>query len=574
MTWIRFYRANEGKIVRLVFDEAHQIFTDINYRYQFDKIRRLAGYAVQKIYLTATLPPYLEQIFLRETSLQSSSIFIRAPTYRPNLRYHILPVTEDIKLHIATKLAKHLESEYFQSDSRGIIFCETIAMTKTVAQWFKGCLSHSEMNAQSRLDLQNNWFMPGGSYTWMVATSGFIHGIDHPKVDAVIIIGKSFGLINLVQASGRAGRSNQTAYVFVLNDVHHNVLPPGQYTEDVTCIRASNQWVSTPQCRRRGLTKHMDGEELSCYEIDAAEFCDICVDDTPILSWLQETIAEENAKQNHKKNLKEVAKKNFMKDIDFVIPDDLDDDLLMSMDLETFNSRPSTSTTQLSAVVHRHSLPSVIPNTNSTSHQPVKAQQSKPSISRLVTIPNSAAPSMAVQLDVQLYNQKQLSKQQKATVISAMTSFLYGKCVICWAWKDRLKERTSGHNFFVTCRDAEDGWIKYGTLWLPFKKMLKFRRYKYCWKCGLPQEEFLPRSHPIFKKDIPMVCPFEDFAAVLLWHIRYHPATWESARTAFPELALDIGVEEFSEWVKKETGEDRFYNGLEMIIWFWNTRNV
>ena len=95
----------------------------MEYRGKFAKVKELAGFPVFKIFLSATLPPCMEEFFLEETSMPSSTLFIRAPTSRPNLRYHVLHVENEVK-HInkvAVQLAHHLQQSTFAENSRGIL---------------------------------------------------------------------------------------------------------------------------------------------------------------------------------------------------------------------------------------------------------------------------------------------------------------------------------------------------------------------------------------------------------------------------------------------------------------------
>jgi Helicase conserved C-terminal domain len=51
----------------------------------------------------------------------------------------------------------------------------------------------------------------------MVATTGFIHGIDHPNVNTVVFFEMPYGLNNVVQGGGRAGHSGRPAHIFLLD---------------------------------------------------------------------------------------------------------------------------------------------------------------------------------------------------------------------------------------------------------------------------------------------------------------------------------------------------------------------
>ena len=66
-------------MLRLIIDEAHQVISEAEFRPQFQKIRELAEFKVQIIYLTASLPKRLEAQFLAQTCLPPDTIIIRAP---------------------------------------------------------------------------------------------------------------------------------------------------------------------------------------------------------------------------------------------------------------------------------------------------------------------------------------------------------------------------------------------------------------------------------------------------------------------------------------------------------------
>src|SRR5436190_14428246 len=59
----------EGKINHIVVDEAHKIFLEDAFQSSFLQIKDLAQFSVQKIFLSATLPPFLEEHFFRMAAL-------------------------------------------------------------------------------------------------------------------------------------------------------------------------------------------------------------------------------------------------------------------------------------------------------------------------------------------------------------------------------------------------------------------------------------------------------------------------------------------------------------------------
>jgi hypothetical protein len=96
--------------------------------------------------------------------------------------------------------------------------------------------------------------------------------------------------------------------------------------------------------------------------------------------------------------------------------------------------------------------------------------------------------------------------------------------------------KTPKHQYFIGCRDDTDKFLDHGVGWMAFKKLYKLGGYLYCWKCGLPQGEFLPSSHPLFRKGQKMQCPLDDLVVTLLWFIRHDKPLWVIAFFVEPFL--------------------------------------
>ena len=103
------------------------------------------------------------------------------------------------------------------------------------------------------------------------------------------------------------------------------------------------------------------------------------------------------------------------------------------------------------------------------------------------------------------------------------------------------------------------------------KKELQFDLYKYCWSCGLPQGDCTPVTHPIFKPGVIVDCPFDDLAALLIWHIIHTDDIWKKACSTFIGIKKDMPLANIVKWLKKEAQPHLFYNGLELVIWWWIT---
>ena len=519
-----WYRNNEKVVRRFVVDECHQVITCDSYRQKFNAVKELAQYPVQKIFITATLPVFLEDYFLQQVYLPRSTPVIREPTNRKNIIYHLLRVEQRVRKakDVIVDLAKLVERELWNVSSRGIVFCTSRGEVDALAPLFGNTKSHSDMESSDRLELQEKWNEGHHGHRWMIATTGFIHGIDHPNVDTVIFLEMPYGLNNFVQGGGRAGRSGRPAHVFLLD--YCETFVRSSIDVDVSAREAGENFVqNVSECRRGILSEVMDGVRVCCGDLLDAEKCDLCNPNNPMV----------------------LASKKLLQPIreDSPYYDDggWDDATLASIDLSSLDSTPTTLS--LSA-----------------------------STSQLL-------PSASLLLDQAIYLKMKGDKMGKVSELTAMTKSLGGMqdgsnmsyCVICWAWKHKHQPKTPDHQYFTSCMTRGDGFVRHGYGWIEFKKKLQLQKYHYCWKCGLPQGRFAPATHPIFKKGTALICPFNDLVALLIWHIIHTEEIWNKACASFTGIEPNMSLENIIKWLNKEEQPHLFYNGLELVIWFWIT---
>jgi len=536
----RFWREHEHRILRLVVDEAHQILTCLNYRSLFSKVKTFAGFNIQKIYLSASLPPRLLPRFLAETGLPNSTVIIRGPTHQLNLRYHVItlePINTNIYRFIID-IAHIITTTFLGPAKRGIIFCTSKTMVELVGASFNNCISHSDLTSDLRMHNEHSWFI--GEKQWIVATTGLIHGVDCQDVGCTIFIELPYGALNLYQGFGRAGRDSKPALAFLISSLNNHYTTTKQQ-EDDTCIEEGDAWRrNIVECRRFGLSQLLDGKSVRCADLSMAEKCDICQPDTPLIQAIQSVIPDLPSHQPHCYSPPSSILEPTTDD-EYGMGD-WDDDTLMQIDLDMYEHPTAIKTNQISSSI----------------------------IGQQLTISNPH-PSMSVQIDAAHYRQRCVDKIAKSEEISHMVSLLSGTCVVCWAWKKKMVKKTMDHRPFISCKEPQDGFLNHLIGWIAFKKMIKLKYGLYCWKCGLPQGKFLPYSHPSFKVQTPMRCPFEDFVILIIWHIRHNLSTWKLACQAFNTLTEQMSLIEFGNWVQIETGVDAFYNGLELVYWFWLT---
>ena len=107
-----------------------------------------------------------------------------------------------------------------------------------------------------------------------------MNGVDYGDVVNVIFFEPPFGLLDLVQGGGRAGRRGDKSYVMVLQS--DKLLEAPQEEEDYQQIGALNEWLTNGRCHRQVIGSRLDGEEISCSIDERLMKCNICDKDNKI----------------------------------------------------------------------------------------------------------------------------------------------------------------------------------------------------------------------------------------------------------------------------------------------------
>jgi hypothetical protein len=244
----------------------------------------------------------------------------------------------------------------------------------------------------------------------------------------------------------------------------------------------------------------------------------------------------------------------------------------MNMD---FDGILELSVTPTPALSHLRSIPTTSPHTpfalshDSTPSLNQPTPSTHPSSDPFRFAPTPAAPSMQIERQVAYYKATKYTKEAKSKVLNAFTSKLLGMCPLCWAYQGVIVPRHKDR-LWIECRGPQSrGFMEMG-LDRPFKKKIKFPRYKFCWKCHLPQDNFTPPSHPNLGsgdkglKD----CPHEDFVVLLVLFIRKDKEWWSRACQAFG-LSSNISEDGLVKWYTAEDVQGGFINALELIIWLY-----
>jgi hypothetical protein len=535
-----------------------------HYREKFSKLKELAAFPVQKIFLTATLPPRLEHQLKVETSMPESVTVIREPTDRPNLCYHVLHYNGN-KIDTTATVVKlaHLLGEQFESDSRGIIFSRYIEEVDELARRFLECKNHSKMTSEDQMLQFERW--RSGIGKWMVATTGLIHGIDYGYVDAIIFVGMPYGLMNFVQGAGRAGRKGRRSNVFMLHSSEVvQILPQAKWDNaDETCLKGGDQYLhNRTECRRFVLTSIMDGFGIRCKDSFNSMHCDICDPESALVKACRKLIEPERREREQDMEVEGVSRTGWTGSTEMSRMR-MASYNLWGLDQSRENEVGGTWRGGRQGDDEEGSGGSVGREKKSGSGESAVSEER-----------DGGSVSMSILMDAEYAVGMRRRMEEKVLTLSRHTEVVKGHCVVCWAWKKKLVKLEREHKVFLSCREKGE-YVKHGYGWLDFKKKMvgKLKKYGYCHNCGLPQGKFLPSSHPGFLQGKVLQCPLNDFSALVLWHIYHDCETWRVACEEDRRLLEIKKSGELAEWAGIERGGEKFCNGIELILWFMGKRD-
>lgn len=265
-------------VVRVVVDEAHTSFMDISYRTVMESLRHLNLATVQRIFLTGTLSPNHEEVLAKHVGISlPQTLVLRSSTARPNHLIQVVGVASRSLAFKACIQAASLLLARWKDDrsARGIVFVRSLAAldsfhrSATFRTW-----TYSGTMADGDKDRQLTGWISGESSKWMVATTALLHGLDYPRVDAVLFLESPYGLYEFIQGAGRAGRSGQKALVAI---IHESPLPTNLPSDNEhNTEEAMGMVIQASTCRRAAISLVMDAASISCAELPGSVPCDAC----------------------------------------------------------------------------------------------------------------------------------------------------------------------------------------------------------------------------------------------------------------------------------------------------------
>lgn len=262
---------------RIVIDECHVLMeSSPKWRPEVLKLTQMTEKDTQVVYLTATLPPTLQSNFLQLAGLNEWSLTICRDdrTTRPNIAYHVVDYNRDqLEDTLAMLIAQ--KREQYGPDAQIIVYCPTLALTKSLARSLHCTAYYSDMGTEEEKACRVRAFANGVEKT-CTATNMLGLGLDAPGVRVVIHVAMSFLLRQYVQESGRAGRAGLLSESIVLMPTWRTKAGETRRSFSTKLDEPAKAFLTSTACRRIAIDSHMDGRQ-DRRQCEVGEVpCDLC----------------------------------------------------------------------------------------------------------------------------------------------------------------------------------------------------------------------------------------------------------------------------------------------------------
>ena len=256
----------EGRLERVVWDEAHKLATDKQYRLAIDDSNKLA-LRVPVMFISATCPPnFINQIC--ESMVLPEPHVIRQEYIKPSFIYSVR-VCDNLKREIKERLRRWIENR--DVGSKMLVFCRTKGECNSWAREYGGRKYYSGLadKAQQLAD-----WMEG----LMFATGALGAGLDIDGIEDVMHVGMPYAMADYIQESGRGGRKGEVvrADVFLSWSDYSDLMaaPEEGLTDDELALQ---KYLRGDICRNEALTVYLNGRELgkNCRTAKSL-LCDVC----------------------------------------------------------------------------------------------------------------------------------------------------------------------------------------------------------------------------------------------------------------------------------------------------------
>ena len=273
------------KLDRVIIDECHLTITANDYRQSMETLSwALRELRTQTIWLTATLPPAYEDVFIHHNKLVQP-VIIRESTNRPNIQYCVKRARSSESVNNAARAhARSWQSgneAAIKDGARVIIYCATKDAVAEIANAL-GCESFTADcgTAEEKGAILQRWLGPGGSPV-IVATAALGPGLDYAQVRVVIHAGVPGLISDFSQEAGRAGRDGRPAQAVMIVGSRWGL--SDDYRELDADRQAMQLYALQHFCLRGVMSQFLDGPGDWRWCMAGDECCGACTSlhDTP-----------------------------------------------------------------------------------------------------------------------------------------------------------------------------------------------------------------------------------------------------------------------------------------------------
>jgi superfamily II DNA or RNA helicase len=275
---------DKGYLERVMLDECHLIHTSAHYRRHMAQLSQLRQYAVQFVYMTATLPPRLEAVLYQRHHIGRARV-VRGSTRRRNIRYGVEymrpPKSEGFLSFVCRAVKERWErlSLAGWTDGRVMIFVRSCGDAEEIARQMQCSYFHRDIGTTEEKEARLEGWMSGASGSaFLACTTAAGAGVDYAHVRWVVHIEDPYGVSEFQQESGRGGRDGAPAGSTVLMRRDPRLPGPGIALDhyDPHEQEVMGEYLSGLECRRLVLGREFD-EAKEWVECGAGEVkCDVC----------------------------------------------------------------------------------------------------------------------------------------------------------------------------------------------------------------------------------------------------------------------------------------------------------
>jgi superfamily II DNA helicase RecQ len=262
---------NNNQLDRIVLDEVHLVITHQNFRSIMFKVKQIINISKQFVFLTGSLPLYLEEA-LKEELLLENPLVIRGRTIRDNISYRRLFYSSNKRLEEIQELIKKFVLSFSDFKSKIILYCSSINEVKELSSFLNYPCYYSEQENKSLVLKEFKEVF--NSYNQVLITStALIEGFDYPSIRVVIIKDFSYSLIDFVQASGRSGRDNLPSISLLITSKGEG---NSRENDSLECSKF-RELIKEPICLRRVIDNYLDNSLVNECSYNQ-EKCSLCLE--------------------------------------------------------------------------------------------------------------------------------------------------------------------------------------------------------------------------------------------------------------------------------------------------------